>query len=472
MKTMVLPKQACILALFYIATASASLSQTVSTLLNFNSSNDRPNFLMEGNDSNLYGLSALGGHGYGTFFESTVDGTLTTLYEFCSRTNCSDGQGPLSLLETSDGSFFGLTSGGSFEDQGNGTLFQITPAGGLRILHYFCTQTNCTDGSQPSGFIQGIDGKFYGTTVFGGAYNHGTVFSITTNGEFDILYSFCAQTNCVDGAEPYSGLIQADNGMLYGTTSFGGSAGPLNQGTIFRITTAGTFTSLYSFSNNGRDSIPNGLIQGADGNLYGTSQSIGTTGTAFQFTLAGKYKSLHTFCQTRTCADGSNPLTALTQGTDGSLYGTTSMGAGAGDGAIFQIAPTGAFNVLYTFCSQTCADGVGSSSLTQHTDGTFYAVDEGGGTFDDGTLYSLSMGLGPFAKASPRFGKAGISVGILGQNLTGSTSVMFNGTPAVFTVNSDTYITATVPTNATTGTIQVITPSGTLNSNVAFQVLP
>jgi hypothetical protein len=146
------------------------------------------------------------------------------------------------------------------------------------------------------------------------------------------------------------------------------------------------------------------------------------------------------------------------------------------------MSPSGQLTTLHTFCSQTnCGDGAANSDgyqgVIQATNGTFYGLTEFGGStgcggIGCGTVFSIDMGLGPFVEAFPNGGKTGRVIGILGNNLTGTTSVTFNGMSAAFDVLSDTHIRATVPEGATSGTIEVTTPSGTLNSNVAFQVLP
>jgi hypothetical protein len=99
-----------------------------------------------------------------------------------------------------------------------------------------------------------------------------------------------------------------------------------------------------------------------------------------------------------------------------------------------------------------------------------YGTTSAGGDSNDGTVFSLSMGLGPFVEARPASGKVGAAVKILGTGLTGATGVSFNGVAAVFTVVSASEITSTVPTGATTGSIEVTTPGSTLSSNVKFQV--
>ena len=469
-------KTICIISIVVVATSMPLRAQTFTTLLDFNQADgDRASFVIQGNDGNLYGTTMFGGSRFeGTIFKYAADGTLSTLYNFCSRRNCADGSWPINLFQLADGSFVGITLEGGMVSSvcgsGCGTVFRFTSAGALQVLHTFCTETNCTDGGAPTGLIQGIDGKFYGTTAGGGAYNSGTVFSLTPSGKFTLLYSFCAQTSCPDGQQPGSGVIQANNGILYGTTTFGGTNN--DSGTIFQITTAGKFTSLYSFPNNFSSAGPNGLIQGADGNLYGTSSAVGNGGTAFQFTLKGKYTVLHTFCQTPLCYDGSSPNTALVQGSDGRLYGTTVLGGAKGDGTIFTVTRTGGFSVIHSFCSNNpCTEGFVPSPLMQDTTGVFYGLTQNGG-LGYGAFYSVDLGLKPFVRSTSAFGKIGMNVGILGNNLTGSSGVTFNGTSAAFTVVSDTYITATVPSGATTGNITVTTPSGTLSSNVPFRVLP
>jgi len=467
----------CIISVVVMASAMWSQAQTFTTLLDFDQTDgDRASSVIQGNDGNLYGATMFGGSRFeGTIFKYSADGTLSTLYNFCSRKNCADGAWPTTLIQLTDGSFVGIAIEGGLRSStcgsGCGTVFRLTSAGTLQVLHTFCTESNCTDGGAPTGLIQGIDGKFYGTTNGGGAYNGGAVFSLTPTGKFTLLYSFCAQTNCPDGDSPNSGIIQANNGMLYGTTAFGGANG--SGGTIFQITTGGKLTSFSVFTNDlGVDAYPNGLVQAADGNLYGTSYGAGSHGAAFQFTLTGKYTLLHIFCETVSCFDGSTPNTALVQGSDGRLYGTTLLGGTRGNGTIFSVTRTGGFALVHTFCSDSpCTEGYYPSPLMQDTSGVFYGLTQYGG-LGYGAFYSLDKGLKAFIKTNPTFGKVGMTIGILGNNLTDASGVTFNGTPATFTVASDTYISATVPTGATTGTIEVTTPSGTLSSNVPFRVLP
>lgn len=352
----------------------------------------------------------------------------------------------------------------------------------MTTLHSFCAVSGCPDGLQPQGDLtQGMDGNLYGTTTFGGncSWNSlgcGTVFRITLNGVLTTLHTFCSLSGCPDGREPLSGLIQGTDGYLYGTTNFGGAH---QYGTIFKITPKGALTTLYSFSGNDGVEPAGHLTQASDGNLYGMTQGGGTGsypgGTVFKLTTKGALTTLYTFpCTVNSCPDGGQPLGALAQGTDGNFYGTTYVGgdysgacAAFGCGTLFMLTPAGTMTTLHTF---SASESNPSSGVMQSTDGNFYGTTFGGLTGTDGSVFLLSAGLSPFVKSLPTSGKVGAVVKILGTNLMGATSVTFNGTPAVFTVIRPSLITTTVPAGATTGTLQVTTPAGTLMSNVAFHV--
>jgi uncharacterized repeat protein (TIGR03803 family) len=365
-------------------------------------------------------------------------------------------------------------------------VFRITPAGELTPIYSFCYKSGCADGSLPyAGLIQATNGNFYGTTASGGANGGGTVFEITPGGTLTTLYSFCSQTNCTDGQEPYAGLVQAGNGYLYGTTSIGGANG--NYGTVFKISPkfspSVTLKTLYSFCSQIVSGICTdgqypyaALVQGAQGHFYGTTPSGGANqaGAVFEFVDENNLSTLYSFCPPSTCADGAAPYPGLVQGSDGNFYGTTPTGGvPGGNGNAFVITPSGSLSNLYTFCTVLpCAGGAQpSAGLVQGTDGNFYGTTKAGGA-GYGTVFSLSVGLGPFVETRPTSGKVGSVVKILGTDLTGASSVTFNGTAATLTVVSRYLITTTVPVGASTGKVEVATPSGTLSSNVSFRVRP
>src|SRR5208337_3093055 len=161
----------------------------------------------------------------------------------------SDGANPEygSLVQDKDGNFYGTTEAGGANS--DGTVFRVNREGTLMALYSFCAQTGCTDGAEPyAGLVLGADGKFYGTTYVGGAHGEGTVFKITCEGRLTTLYSFCSQTDCTDGAEPFAGLVPGADGNFYGTTHGGGAYGyPPGFGTVFKMTREGTLTTLHSF---------------------------------------------------------------------------------------------------------------------------------------------------------------------------------------------------------------------------------
>ncbi len=506
----------CALLVLFATAVIASPAQTVTTIYSFDGPS-MPETLVQATNGSLYGATRAGGHyckgryydGCGTLFKITLGGKVTMLHDFCSGGpwHCADGAQPHSaMVQATNGKLYGIASGWGEFEEGPGTAFEITLDGELTTLHSFCSVQSasgqCLDGFAPiAGLVQAIDGNFYGTVAGGGAnkfndicsYSYvggtggcGTIFTMTSGGTLTTIYNFCAQTNCTDGASPLAGLVQATDGNFYGTTQQGGDANCTITfglcGTVFKVTPSGTLTNLYSFcskSNCADGAWPTALIQDADGSFYGATINGGTStacengcGTIFRVTASGVLTTLHSFDNT----DGNSPSVPM-QATDGNFYGTTSAGGAYGQGTIYKFTPDRTFTTLYNFCSQSgCADGSAPDGLIQDTNGNFYGTTFSGGTSGVcgggcGTVYSLSVGLGPFVETQTTTGKEGATVKILGTNLTGATSVTFNGTAAVFTVVSSSEITATVPVGATTGEVQVTTPGGTLSSNQKFRVI-
>ena len=444
-----------------------------------------PGPVIQAIDGNFYGVTTYGTatgtatlNTYGTVFRVTPQGALTTLYMFCALANCADGYEPNgSLAQAVDGNFYGTTSNGGANGGRGGTVYKITPTGTLTTLYSFCAQPNCTDGNGPvTGLTQAADGNFYGTTVGGGATGYGTVFKITPQGTLTTLHSFDGP---VDGNEPTARLLQGSDGNFYGTTLFGYGDIGLGAGTIFRISPDGTFALLYGWSCSENKCLDGsnssgGLIQSPNGNFYGTTEQGGADnyGVVFKMTPDGLVTPLFNFDST----DGSDPdaYGPLLLATDKTFYGTTAEGGAFRWGTIFKITSAGKLTSLYNFCSQpNCSDGaLAVEGLIQATDGTLYGTtDEGGVNPNSGTFFSLTSGLVPFVETLLTSGRIGAGVVILGNNLGGTSSVSFNGTPAVFTILSKTAIRTTVPASATTGFVTVITPTGTLTSNKTFRVI-
>jgi len=480
-----------------LATASALPAQGLTTLYSFCTGSggncpDGKNVyagLVQGPDGSLYGTTYQGGaYGGGTVFKIGPSGGLTTLYNFCAVSGCADGEFLYAGLTLAPSEiFYGISQGGG--TNGYGTVFTITRAGALTTVYNFCSQSMCADGGYSYGglFQSTINGAFYGTTFVGGGIGrgeHGTVFKITSSGALTTLYNFCHPSDCPDGFSPMTGVIQASDGNFYGTTFDGGAhvgwvLGLGDVGTVFKVTPAGKQTTLHSFGTKAGFadgcSPRAGLVQGSDGNLYGTTSLNGTYGnygTIFKITTSGSLTTLYSFCAVSGCPDGANPAAPLIQATDGNYYGTTKFGGAGNGGTVFQITPAGTLTTLYSFCAQAgCADGqYPYAGLFQGTDGNLYGTTYQGGAAGSGTVFKLSVGLGPFVEMLPASAAAGTAVKILGTNLTGATSVSFNGTAAVFKVVSASLITTTVPTGATSGAVQVVTPGGKLLSNVPFTV--
>lgn len=354
--------------------------------------------LIQGADGDFYGTNygsgaAFGGgpENKGAVYKITPNGTETVLHAFGAN---NDGAMPAApLVQTSDGSLYGTTElGGAYN---NGTVFRITGSGVETVLHSFGGSSN--DGILPmGGLILGPNGNFYGTTSVGGANTKsggdGTVFKITPNGAVTVMHSFGSSTG--DGVAPQAALVEGKNGDFYGTTSGGGAHG---AGTVFRIKPDGTYTVLYSFGggSNGDGSSPlAALIQGKDGNFYGTTVDGGSNneGTVFKITPTGVETVLHSFDKNN--GDGTEPAAPLFQAADGNFYGTAtdfSTSSPGNAGTVFKITPDGKFTVLHTFGGNAANDGATpQSGLIQGTDGTLYGTTDSGGSNDEGSVYKIS----------------------------------------------------------------------------------
>jgi uncharacterized repeat protein (TIGR03803 family) len=477
---------ALVAVIFVVLSAIALPAQTFTVLYNFPSGGDganptNPGLIAQGRDGNLYSTTLSGCGPYnlsGEVFRVSPLGKFKAVA--CLDSAASLG-GPYSgVTMGTDGKFYGTSNGGDYY----GSVWKVSTGGKVTAYNPFTAEPNIFGPIAPP--VLGMDGSFYGTTASGGSgctYGSGGcggIFKITSAGKsYKILHSL-VQT---DGANPDTSLLLGTDGNLYGTTSEGGSSiggGFGGGGVIFKITSAGTYTVLYNLCSMQScldGEFPyDGLVEGTDGNFYGTANGGGTRhyaggftgGVIFQVSPTGKYKIIYNFCSETNCDDGANPLGGLVQASDGTFYGTTQVGGTKNYGTIFQLTPAGEYTVLYNFDSTTGAYPDGT--LVQDTNGILYGDTHSGGTVNDGTFFSIDLSLPPFAKLVTWWGKPGAKIGILGQGFKEATSVLFNGTSATFKTTGDSFITATVPAGATSGSVTVVTKSGTLSSSQTFEV--
>jgi uncharacterized repeat protein (TIGR03803 family) len=397
----------------FLSTAAA---QELTTLYSFAGSDGaNPNAgLIADPVGNLYGTTQLGGAnpscsqapGCGTVFQLTPSGTLTVLHSFAG----SDGDEPFAgLIADAAGNLYGTTWGGG--DSGRGTVFQLDPSGTLTVLYSF---TGGSDGQRPvTGLLADAAGNLYGTAHSGGDGGYGTVFQLDPSGTLTVLYSF---TGGSDGRYPDSGLIADAAGNLYGTTREGGDLASCNSpnthgcGTVFQLTPPGSLTVLHRFagSDGSRPWDWAGLLADAAGNLYGTTsaggdrtscaaQFIEGCGTVFQLMPSGAPTVLYSFTGG---SDGGDPTAGLIADTAGNLYGTTLEGGATGScnrpygcGTVFQLTPSGALTVLHTF---TGSDGAHpEAGLIADAAGNLYGTTHSGGAGTScvqgcGTVFELT----------------------------------------------------------------------------------
>jgi uncharacterized repeat protein (TIGR03803 family) len=381
-----------------------------------------------GTDGNFYGttsfggdLSLGGGSGAGTVFRLTTNGVMTSLVSFAG-TNGRLPEGDLTI--GGDGNFYGTTwDGGSSYA---GTVFRVTTNGVVINLVSFAS----TNGSYPSGLTLANDGTFYGTTYEGGSYGQGTVFRVTTNGVLTTLAIF----DGTNGANPFAALTLGNDGNFYGTTRYGVVYGNLGNkfytfGTVFKVTTTGLLTTLVSFAGTNGAEPRAALTLGSDGSFYGTTSGGGaylgpmggnSFGTVFRATTNGVLTTLYSFgAITDTFGDpldGSGP-NVLTLGSDGSFYGTTET-------SVFQMTTNG---VLATFGWLYEA----FAGLTLGSDGNFYGTTYYGGDYGYGVIYRLRRGasIQSFGMTANGFQVNTLNVGGSGWVVLDSSNDLMTWTP-------------------------------------------
>jgi uncharacterized repeat protein (TIGR03803 family) len=363
-----------------------------------------------------------------------------------------------------DGNFYIAVA---YDRIGCGEVNRITPAGVITQLASVCNTYGNGPETEP---IQAPSGIFYGTSSEIPSGGQGTIYSMTSAGALTLLHQFVG----TDGTNPIAPMVIAGDGNLYGGTRSGGAN---NDGVLFRITPGGALTVLHSFTGtDGRD-VEHAMILGRDGNLYGVTQSggpAGYVGVIFKLSTAGVYTVLYNLPSTYSAFNSR-----LVQATDGKFYGLISQGNSSEPGWIYSVTTAGKFTILHEFCQQTnCTDGIAPSTpMIQHTDGKLYGFTYHGGDTSVcagdgcGVLYSLDVGLKPFATLVTASGKVGSKIGILGQGFSASSVVKFNGVTATTVSRAGTtFLLAAVPAGASNGSVTVTTGTTTLTSAQKFVV--
>jgi uncharacterized repeat protein (TIGR03803 family) len=315
---------------------------------------------------NIYGTTYGGGaSGFGTVFQITSAGTEKVLYSFSGG---ADGSGPISDLVEANGNFYGTTIEGGGAGA-VGTVFKVTSTSRETVLASLTLEDG---GAYPEGgLVRDKHGNLYGTTSgYNGGYGNGAVFKVSSSGKLTILYTFQGGD---DGLCPYGDLLLDAEGNLYGTTYRGGTSG---LGTVFEITPSGSETVLYSFTGGTDGSLPAaGLFRDVSGNLYGTTTGGGNGyGTVFKVTPDGTETIVHSF----TDSDGYYPIAPLVQDAKGNFYGTTEFGGRHGQGTVFKLTGKGIETVVHSFTGKKDG-GSPVAGLIFDTEGNLYGTTSGGG---------------------------------------------------------------------------------------------
>jgi len=423
--------------------------------------------IVQGRDGNMYGVGeSCGANGTGAIYKISPAGAESVVFNFPSTwANCYSG-----LTLGSDGNFYGTCF---TTPTGNGSIFQVTPAGVFTDKHDFTGVNGDTEPVYAP--IQASDGNFYGTTGFY-PFTCGNIYKLTAAGVYTNLHTFSG-SDC----GPASSLIQASDGNLYGTLY--SCALTASQGCVYKISTAGVFTEIYGFTTSAGYDPCTGVIQGKDGKLYGAT-NIGAAngfGSIYKLTTAGVYTDLHDFDQTTdaSCVNNAGRTNVnLLQVTDGSFYGVNGAYGPAGGGSIYKLTSTNVFTA-FLFPTPPVDGDMPLSTLIQNTNGLAYGTTPSGGPTScnpcQGVFFSVATGDAAFVNLEPtqKSGFVGARVGMFGQGFSSGSVVKFGGvTSSSVTRSGTTYLTATVPVGAKTGTVTVTTGSTTLTSPQTFKVKP
>jgi uncharacterized repeat protein (TIGR03803 family) len=380
-----------ILGLCSLGLASLAQAQTLTDLYNFQGAADGGNpfaTLIRDNAGNFYGTTSTGGYynpicsypGCGVIYKLDTAGNETPLYTFAGT---PDGQSPVAgVVVDPAGNFYGTTAYGG--NNGYGTVYMLNAAGSEKILRSF---TGGTDGGIPNGgLVRDKDGNLYGTTFTGGSGGLGTVFKLSAAGVFSTIFTF---PDTAHGSHPNATLTLDTTGDIYGTTQYGGAS---NHGIVFSLEPgSGAETVLYSFSGMPDGAYPQAQLVFKGTDLYGTTTEGGASnnGTVFKLTSSGTETILHNFGGS---PDGSYPTAGVVLDKAGNVYGTTFHGGGGGGaGTVYKIDPAGNETLLYSFQGSFDGQGPWAGLILNPTATAVYGTTELGGFNCCGDIYSVTL---------------------------------------------------------------------------------
>jgi uncharacterized repeat protein (TIGR03803 family) len=446
-----------------VGSPTAAQAQTPTVLYNFQGGpSDVCNTqgpLAQGRDGNMYGAGArvgCGANSSGGVYNISTSGVENLITSFPAGFNgCNGG-----LTLGSDGNFYGVCTGGN-PAFGLGSIYRVTPAGVFTDLYDF--KATHGDADPPVAPIQAVDGNFYGTTSVPGLGVCGNVYKMTLAGVATNLHTFSGGDCFAVGR-----LLQASDGNLYGTLTK--CALPATQGCIFRISTSGVYKLIHGFVSASGWTPSSGVIQGVDGNLYGTTSQGGPTGSqgvVYRATISGVITDLHDI---NSVTDGQ--LSDILQATDGSFYGVGAGGGTSNFGSIYRLTSA---NVFSASLLSVASGFTPLSPLIQDTNGILYGTNSSGGTAGGGTFFGVNTGDAAFVNLAPATvtGNVGASVQMFGQGFSGASVVKFGGVVSTLvTLTGTTFLTAAVPAGAHTGAVTVTTGATTLSCPQTYKVKP
>jgi len=406
--------------------------------------------LVQGSDGQLYGTTSSGGaNGFGVAFKISGMGSYTKLVDFTGTTGAAKGAVPGPLVAFTDGFLYGTTEAGGAN--GQGTVFKMSISGAVTTLAEFTgLTTGAKRGAEPVGMlaVPTVGSTLYGVTRSGGANGLGTIYKITTAGVLSDLVDFTGTAGTRPGANPAGGLYLHSDGKYYGTTEFGGTNG---FGTLFSLTTGNTFASLHSFDDP-TCSQPVGELVASGSNLFGCCAAGGTSGLGglFQCTTVGSYTRLISFSGESGSTPGAVPRAGLVSDGVGFFHGTTSAGGPANLGTVFKLSISGVFSPVVSLSPELgwrpsgapIGDGSGGWLFPMAVGGS-----AGGGTVLSRTAAGLLSTVSPIggilgdAPDGALVEKSGSYYGVTSSGAGSGRGAAFRYTPGIGTSLLNTYTT-------------------------------